>query len=68
MHYFDADLVNSKGEPVLLKNAVCMHEEDVGLLWKHVEYRCDKMQHRAADAVLLLTCADACYHAHGLPF
>jgi hypothetical protein len=24
---------------VQIKNAVCMHEEDVGLLWKHVEYR-----------------------------
>jgi primary-amine oxidase len=39
IHYFDGTLVNSKGEPVLMKNAVCMHEEDVGLLWKHVEYR-----------------------------
>lgn len=27
------------GEPVLLKKAVCMHEEDAGLLWKHSEYR-----------------------------
>lgn len=22
-----------------LKKAVCMHEEDAGLLWKHMEYR-----------------------------
>lgn len=27
------------GEPVLLKKAVCMHEEDAGILWKHSEYR-----------------------------
>lgn len=27
------------GEPVELKKAVCMHEEDAGLLWKHLEYR-----------------------------
>lgn len=24
---------------MVIKNAVCMHEEDAGLLWKHVEYR-----------------------------
>jgi primary-amine oxidase len=39
IHYFDAVLVNSKGEPVTKKKAVCMHEEDGGILWKHVEYR-----------------------------
>lgn len=41
IRYFDGVLVNSQGEPLVIKNAVCMHEEDVGLLWKHVEYRCD---------------------------
>ena len=23
----------------MVKKAVCLHEEDAGLLWKHVEYR-----------------------------
>lgn len=32
-------LSNSKGEPVPMPKVICMHEEDVGLLWKHVEYR-----------------------------
>ena len=27
------------GEPKLARKVVCMHEEDHGLLWKHVEYR-----------------------------
>jgi len=39
IHYFDACLTNTKGEPQVLRNAVCMHEEDVGLLWKHLELR-----------------------------
>ena len=39
IHYFDATLNDSQGNPVELKNAVCMHEEDTGVLWKHVEYR-----------------------------
>ena len=39
IHYFDATLNDSQGKPVELKNAVCMHEEDTGILWKHVEYQ-----------------------------
>eukprot|EP00127_Corallochytrium_limacisporum_P002978 Clim_evm25s144 gene=Clim_evmTU25s144 len=39
IHYFDACMVTHSGEPRILKKAICMHEEDDGLLWKHVEYR-----------------------------
>ena len=24
---------------MVIKKAVCMHEEDAGILWKHMEYR-----------------------------
>ena len=27
------------GNPLVIKKAVCMHEEDAGILWKHAEYR-----------------------------
>jgi primary-amine oxidase len=37
--YFDGNLVNSRGEPLTIKNAVCMHEEDFGILWKHTDRR-----------------------------
>jgi primary-amine oxidase len=36
--YFDAVLCDSKGTPYVTKKAICMHEEDMGVLWKHVEY------------------------------
>ena len=39
IRYFDAVLCDSKGEPYVTKKAICMHEEDMGVLWKHVEYR-----------------------------
>lgn len=32
--YLDAELSNHAGQPVTLKNVVCIHEEDDGLLWK----------------------------------
>lgn len=39
--YFDGVVNNAAGEPVVVKNAVCLHEEDHGLLWKHLDYRWD---------------------------
>jgi primary-amine oxidase len=33
IQYFDALLNDSKGQPSVLKKAVCMHEEDYGLMW-----------------------------------
>ncbi len=39
IHYLDAHLVTSRGEPLTITNAVCMHEEDYGILWKHTDRR-----------------------------
>lgn len=39
IRYFDANLCTSRGEPLMIKNAVCMHEEDFGILWKHTDRR-----------------------------
>jgi primary-amine oxidase len=33
--YMDACCVNTAGEVVTLPNAICIHEEDHGILWKH---------------------------------
>lgn len=35
IHYFDAVLTNEQGEPYVVPNAICMHEEDYGILWRH---------------------------------
>lgn len=37
--YFDANLCTSRGEPLQIRNAICMHEEDFGILWKHTDRR-----------------------------
>ncbi len=39
IRYFDAILCTSRGEPLTIKNAICMHEEDFGILWKHTDRR-----------------------------
>jgi primary-amine oxidase len=35
--YLDATLHDSRGDPYAIKNAVCIHEEDDAVLWKHVD-------------------------------
>jgi primary-amine oxidase len=39
IHYLDAVMSTAKGEAAVVKNAVCIHEEDNGLLYKHTDYR-----------------------------
>jgi primary-amine oxidase len=41
IHYFDAAVNDAAGQPMVLSNAICMHEEDLGILWKHLEYNAD---------------------------
>ncbi|WP_232665339.1 primary-amine oxidase [Pseudonocardia sp. TRM90224] len=35
--YLDAVIADGAGEPMTLRNAICIHEEDVGVLWKHTD-------------------------------
>jgi len=37
--YFDATMADMNGVPYTKKKTICLHEEDAGVLWKHVEYR-----------------------------
>ena len=37
IHYFDVTFGNERGEPYTIPNAICMHEEDYSILWKHVD-------------------------------
>ncbi|MGN9785401.1 primary-amine oxidase [Nonomuraea sp. ZG12] len=35
--YFDVTVTGGDGRPKVLPNAICMHEEDFGVLWKHTD-------------------------------
>jgi primary-amine oxidase len=37
IYYFDAVLHDDSGHPLVAENAICLHEEDHGLLWKHTD-------------------------------
>ena len=53
IHYFDAVLVDGDGNPLTIKNAVCMHEEDYGLLWKHTDLRTEKTEVRRSRRLVV---------------
>ena len=37
IRYMDAVQVDESGEPYRTENAICVHEEDYGILWKHID-------------------------------
>jgi primary-amine oxidase len=50
--YVDAVVHNSQGEPQVIPNAICIHEEDSGVLWKHVDERAGAEVRRARRLVI----------------
>ncbi|KAL6713239.1 peroxisomal copper amine oxidase [Lecanora helva] len=43
IHYMDANFVNRAGASQTIKNAICIHEEDAGILFKHSDFRDDSV-------------------------
>ncbi|KAJ5196931.1 Copper amine oxidase N2-terminal [Penicillium cf. viridicatum] len=43
IHYMDATFVNRAGASTIIKNAICIHEEDAGILFKHTDFRDESM-------------------------
>jgi primary-amine oxidase len=39
IRYLDVTLCDSAGKPYVIPNAICLHEEDDGILWKHIDFR-----------------------------
>jgi primary-amine oxidase len=37
IRYVDAVVPDSRGEPIMIDRAVCLHEEDNAVLWKHID-------------------------------
>ena len=53
IRYFDAWLADSKGDPYCIENAVCLHEEDFGILWKHTDLFTGEVDVRRARRLVL---------------
>ncbi|PZR29557.1 MAG: tyramine oxidase [Citrobacter freundii] len=53
IRYFDAYLNNSRGEVITIANAICMHEEDYGILWKHTDRRDGRAEVRRSRRLVI---------------
>ncbi|KAF9875083.1 copper amine oxidase [Colletotrichum karsti] len=42
IHYFDALLADTEGNPTVAKAVVCLHEQDNGIGWKHTNFRTNR--------------------------
>lgn len=43
INYLDAEFAARDGKVRLIKNAICIHEEDNGILFKHTDFRDDSV-------------------------
>lgn len=53
IYYFDAALVDQDGTAYRLKNAICMHEEDYGVLWRHLNMRTNETEVRRSRRLVI---------------
>jgi primary-amine oxidase len=53
IRYLDAHLVDRAGRPRTLANAICVHEEDAGLLWKHSDELARRVELRRARRLVV---------------
>ena len=65
IHYFDAVMNDSHGDPFTIPNAVCMHEEDYGILWKHVDWRTGQTEVRRSRRLVVSSIATVGNYEYG---
>jgi primary-amine oxidase len=65
IHYFDGVVNDTAGEPVVIENAICMHEEDDGLLWKHTDMVTQEVQVRRSRRLVISSIATVGNYEYG---
>ena len=63
--YFDAVLADERGEPATVKNAICMHEEDYGILWKHQDLHSGRTEVRRSRRLVISSIATVGNYEYG---
>ena len=58
IEYMDGIVARHDGTAEVIPNAICLHEEDAGLLWKHTDYRVGGRAHnvRGRKFVISMVC------------
>jgi len=65
IHYFDAVFSSEQGLPYTVANAICMHEEDYGILWKHNDMRSGRDEVRRSRRLVVSSVATVGNYDYG---
>jgi len=65
IHYFDNVWADEKGKPHTRRNAICMHEEDYGILWKHVDMVSGRSEVRRSRRLVVSSIATVGNYEYG---
>jgi primary-amine oxidase len=63
--YFDHTFADERGNPRQLANAICMHEEDYGILWKHVDMYSGRTEVRRSRRLVISSIATVGNYEYG---
>ncbi|HVN50241.1 MAG TPA: primary-amine oxidase, partial [Acidimicrobiales bacterium] len=65
IHYFDAAFAHETGEPWVIENAICLHEEDYSILWKHVDLHAGTTEVRRSRRLVVSSIATVGNYEYG---
>lgn len=53
IQYLDAHISSMHGDIITIENAICIHEEDHGVLWKHWDFRTERTEVRRSRRLVV---------------
>src|SRR5919108_677475 len=65
IHYFDGVVNDQDGNPRTIENAICTHEEDTGISWKHTDFRTEEVEVRRARRLVISMIATVGNYEYG---
>jgi primary-amine oxidase len=65
VQYLDCWINDTNGDPMLIKNGICIHEEDHGILWKHWDFRTERTEVRRARRLVISTISTVANYEYG---
>ncbi len=65
IHYLDAVIADEQGNPNTTTNAICIHEEDHGILWKHVDLLSGRTEVRRSRRLVVSSIATVGNYEYG---
>jgi len=63
--YLDATFASEHGKPYVVENAICIHEEDYGILWKHNDMAMGRTEVRRSRRLVVSSIATVGNYEYG---